>query len=67
MDEKIIEKIKTEWKKKNPDIQTLYAYMDQDFQSRRKFMTNFSNNDTRHIEILKRFPCFSDPRLVSFS
>ena len=66
MQQKIVDKINAEWKKRSPDLDTLIAYLDQDFVDRRIFITGLSKNGTRHIDIMKKYPCFTDCRTVNF-
>ena len=46
MQQKIVDKINAEWKKRSPDLDTLIAYLDQDFVDRRIFITGLSKNGT---------------------
>ena len=64
MQEKILEKIDAEWSKRSPCHATMLAYLNQDFVDRREFITSLTKDNKRHETILKKYPCFKEPRLV---
>ncbi|XP_066925239.1 uncharacterized protein [Clytia hemisphaerica] len=64
MHEKIVQKIGAEYAKKKFDLQTLISYIDQDYKFRRSFIAGLAKNKDHHVEVLKKYPCFQDHRMV---
>lgn len=67
MTSRLNEVLNKEVNKKNPDQPSILACMDATFDSRRKWVSSISpsNQVNRVIEVLKKYPCFSEEAMVS--